>query len=52
MICDQTVVLTGFYSHKGFEAPLRRISFKDPETAKTLIFLTNNFGLPAVETTS
>ena len=47
LICDQTVVLTGFYSHKGFEAPLRRIRFKDPETAKTLIFVTNNFTLPA-----
>jgi len=43
VLCDQTVVLTGFYSHQGFEAPLRRIRFKDPETAKTLIFLTNNF---------
>jgi hypothetical protein len=47
LICDQTVFLTGFYSHKGFEAPLRRIRFKDPETDKTLIFLTNNFALPA-----
>ncbi len=47
LICDQTVVLTGFYSHKGFEAPLRRIRFKDLETDKTLIFLTNNFTLPA-----
>jgi len=47
VICDQTVVLTGFYSHQGFEAPLRRIRFKDPKTAKTLIFLTNNFVLPA-----
>lgn len=47
LICDQTVFLTGFYSHKGFEAPLRRIRFKDPETGKTLIFLTNNFALPA-----
>ena len=47
LICDQSVVLTGFYSHQGFEAPLRRIRFKDPETAKTFIFLTNNFVLPA-----
>ena len=47
LICDQSVVLTGFYSHQGFEAPLRRIRFKDPESAKTLIFLTNNFVLPA-----
>ena len=47
LICGQSVVLTGFYSHQGFEAPLRRIRFKDPESAKTLIFLTNNFVLPA-----
>src|SRR6267143_1068813 len=47
LLCDQSIVLTGFYSHQGFEAPLRRIRFKDPETAKTLIFLTNNFVLPA-----
>jgi hypothetical protein len=51
LICDQSVVLTGFYSHQGFEAPLRRIRFKDPETAKTLIFLTNNFALPALTIT-
>ena len=48
LICDQTILLTGFYSRKGFEAPLRRIRFKDPETNKTLIFLTNNFALPAL----
>jgi hypothetical protein len=47
LICDQSVVLTGFYSHQGFQAPLRRIRLKDPETAKTLVFLTNNFVLPA-----
>ncbi len=51
LICDQSVVLTGFYSHQGFAAPLRRIRFKDPETAKTLIFLTNNFALPALTIT-
>src|SRR6266851_4429572 len=47
LICDQSVVLAGFYSHQSFQAPLRRIRFKDPETAKTLVFLTNNFALPA-----
>src|SRR5450756_2735154 len=47
LVCDQSIVLTGFYSRRGFEAPLRRIRFKDPETAKTLVFLTNNFVLPA-----
>jgi len=51
LICDQTVMLTGFYSHKGFETPLRRIRFKDPQTGKSLIFLTNNFLLPALTIT-
>jgi hypothetical protein len=51
LMCDQSVVLTGFYSRQGFEAPLRRIRFKDPETSKTLIFLTNNFVLPALTIT-
>src|SRR5258705_1750718 len=48
LVCDQTVILTGFYSRKGFEAPLRRIKFNDPETGKRLVFLTNNFALPAL----
>ena len=51
LICDQTVVLTGFYSRKGFESPLRRINFNDPESGKTLVFLTNNFALPALTIT-
>ena len=51
LICDQTVVLTGFYSAKEYVAPLRRIRFKDPVTEKTLVFLTNNFILPAITIT-
>jgi hypothetical protein len=51
LICDQTVVLTGYYSHKGFDAPLRRIRFKDLESGKTLVFLTHNFVLPALTIT-
>jgi hypothetical protein len=51
LICDQTVVFSGFYAHKDFETPLRRIRFKDPETGKPLIFLTNNFVLPALTIT-
>jgi len=46
IICDQTVALSGFYSQKRYPHHLRRISFKDPETGKTLIFLTNLFGPP------
>jgi len=44
-------VLTGFYSNKAYNRPLRRIRYKDPETEKTLIFLTNNFSLPALTVT-
>ena len=51
LICDQTIVLTGFYSLKGFETSLRRIRFNDPKTGKRLIFLTNNFALPALTIT-
>ena len=51
LICDQTVVLTGYYSHKGFDAPFRRIRFKDPQSGKRLVFLTNNFVLPALTIT-
>ena len=48
LICDQTIVLTGFYSHQDFDTPLRRIKFKDPKTGKRLVFLTNNFTLKAI----
>ncbi len=48
LICDQTIVLTGFYTRKGFDRPLRRVKFNDPETGKSLVFLTNNFALPAL----
>jgi IS4 transposase len=47
LICDQTIVLTGFYSKQHFDTPLRRVRFKDPATGKALVFLTNNFTLPA-----
>jgi len=47
LICDQTIFLTGVYSPQDYQAPLRRIRFKDPQSAKTLVFLTNNFLLPA-----
>ena len=46
VICDQSVQLNGFYAAQHYPENLRRIRFKDPETEKTLIFLTNNFVLP------
>ena len=48
LVCDQTVLLTGFYSRQGFDRPLRRIKFNDPQTGKRLVFLTNNFALDAL----
>jgi IS4 transposase len=48
LICDQTIVLTGFYSKRDFDTPLRRVRFKDPTAGKRLVFLTNNFTLPAL----
>lgn len=49
--CDQTVVLTGHYSRKGYPEKLRRIKYYDAETEKTFTFLTNNFSLPALTIT-
>jgi len=47
VICDQTIALDGFYSQQHYPEHLRRIRFKDAESGKTLVFLTNNFTLPA-----
>jgi len=41
-------VLEGYYSHQGYPEQLRRIRFKDPESGKTLVFITNNMTLPAL----
>jgi hypothetical protein len=46
VISDQKVMLNGYYSARKYPEHLRRIRFKDPETGKTLIFLTNNTALP------
>jgi hypothetical protein len=48
LICDQRVMLNGFYSAKNYPEHLRRIRFKDPESGKALVFLTNNTTLPAL----
>lgn len=46
--CDQIIVLTGFYAKKDYPDKLRRIRYYDAENNKTLVFLTNNFTLPAL----
>ena len=47
ILCDQTIALEGFYSKQDYPTHLRRVRFKDPETGKTLVFLTNQMSLPA-----
>jgi IS4 transposase len=44
---DQTVHLVGVRTRTLYPEPLRRISYRDPETKLRLTFLTNNFSLPA-----
>jgi len=48
VICDQSGILTGFYSASHYPEKLRRIKYHDADMDKTLIFLTNNFTLPAM----
>ena len=48
LICDQTIALDGYAARRDYPAHLRRIRFKDPETGKTLVFLTNQTTLPAL----
>lgn len=45
---DQTIVLTGPKSKFEYPEPLRRVRFYDRENDRHLIFLTNNFLLPAL----
>ena len=47
ILCDQSVLLTGFYQAKDYPDKLRRVLYHDKETGKSLVFLTNNFNLPA-----
>jgi len=45
--CDQTVVLETYCSAQGYPEPLRRIRYYDADRDKRLVFLTNDFALPA-----
>jgi hypothetical protein len=45
---DQTIVLAGLKSARSYPIPLRRIVFYDAEHQRRLVFLTNNFTLPAL----
>ena len=52
IVCDQRIMLNGYYSHCHYPEHLRRIRFKDTGSGKTLIFLTNNMVLPALTISS
>ena len=45
---DQTVALTGYYSKRDYPEKLRRIKYFDAEKGRSVIFLTNQFTLPAI----
>jgi len=45
---DETIRLRGPKTSAEYPAPLRRISYFDAETGHRLVFLTNNFDLPAL----
>ncbi len=46
--CDQTVAFTGFHTAQYYPDRLRRIKYYDAETDKQLVFLSNNFSIPAL----
>jgi uncharacterized protein DUF4372/DDE family transposase len=48
IICDQTIALNGHYSRQHYPDHLRRIRFRDADSAKALVFLSNQFGLPPI----
>lgn len=48
LLCDQTVILTGVNSRNDYPEAMRRIVYRDLETNKRYVFITNNFSLPAL----
>ncbi|MEW6654826.1 MAG: IS4 family transposase [Bacteroidota bacterium] len=48
LICDQSIFLKNYYPSKDYPDKLRRIKYFDADNNKKLIFVTNNFSLPAI----
>src|ERR1022692_3479654 len=48
VIADQTITRDGYYTSRDYPVHLRRVRFRDPETGKPLVFLTNHTALPAL----
>jgi hypothetical protein len=49
VIYDQAVKLNNHYASLDYPLKIRRIKFRDPDTGKILVFLTNNFDLKAAD---
>ena len=48
VIADRKILLDGHYTSQDYPVHIRRVRFRDPETEKTLVFLTNQTTLPAL----
>ena len=48
LVCDQRIALNNFYAARDYPAHIRRIRYRDPDTGKHLVFLTNQTLLPAM----
>ena len=46
--CDQTILLSGFYTSKDYPEKLRRIKYFDQNKNRSLVFLTNNFKITSL----
>ena len=49
VLCDQFILLNGYYAAKDYPVKLRRIKLYDAESGKILVFLTNDIHLKATE---
>jgi hypothetical protein len=49
VLYDQTILLNNYYASKDYPHKMRMIKFRDEQTGKELIFLTNNFHLKATQ---
>jgi hypothetical protein len=52
VLCDQSIRFNNFYPAKFYPRKMRRVKFRDMDTGKTFVFLTNNFHLKAVDIAS
>lgn len=44
---DQLIEYTGYYAQRDYAGLMRRVGYRDPETGKRYVFITNNFKLSA-----